>query len=102
MEEYKTEKEFLDKYNPNDYPPFALATDILIFGISSVDDDNYKKLDNKKMSILLIKRDTYPYKDKWCLPGGFVNIDEDLEDAPKRILKRDGLNENEAKSQNNA
>ena len=89
MEEYKTEKEFLDNYNPNDYPPFALATDILIFGISSVDDDNYKKLDNKKMSILLIKRDTYPYKDKWCLPGGFVNIDEDLEDAPKRILKRE-------------
>ena len=89
MEEYKTEKEFLENYNPSDYPPFALATDILIFGISSVDDDNYKKLDNKKMSIWLIKRDTHPFKDKWCLPGGFINIDEDLEAAPKRILKRE-------------
>ena len=41
------------------------------------------------MSILLVKRTNYPFKDKWCLPGGFVNIDENLEDAPKRILERE-------------
>lgn len=41
------------------------------------------------MSILLIKRDNYPFKDKWCFPGGFINIDEDLDEAPKRILKRE-------------
>jgi len=87
--EYKNEKDFLKNYNPSDYPQFAVSTDILVFGISSIDDDDYKKLDNKKMSILLIKRDTYPYKDKWCLPGGFVKLDEDLESAPKRILKNE-------------
>jgi ADP-ribose pyrophosphatase YjhB (NUDIX family) len=89
MEEYKTEKEFLEKYNPLDYPSFAVTTDILVFGISSEDDTNYKKLDSKKMSILLIKRDTHPFKNKWCLPGGFVNIDENLDEAPKRILKKE-------------
>ena len=89
MKEYKSEEEFLRDYNPNSYPPFAVATDILIFGISSKDHSDYRKLDSKKMSILLIKRDSYPYKDKWCLPGGFVGIDEDLDDAPKRILKRE-------------
>ena len=36
---------------------------------------------------MLVKRDQYPFKDKWCLPGGFVKIDEDIEDAAKRILK---------------
>ena len=87
--EYKSEEEFLKNYNPNNYPSFAFATDILVFGISSVEDDNYKKLDTKKMSILLVKRDSYPFKDKWCLPGGFVKIDEDIEDAPKRILKQE-------------
>ena len=86
---YKNEGEFLKDYNPNNYPSFALATDILIFSISSVEDNNYKKLDQKKMSILLVKRDTYPYKDRWCIPGGFVGINENLEDAPKRILKNE-------------
>lgn len=89
MEEYKTEEDFLKAYNPADYPSFAVETDILVFGISSVDDSNYKKLDTKKMSILLVKRSTFPFKGKWCLPGGFVGIDEDLDDAPKRILKRE-------------
>ena len=39
------------------------------------------------MSVLLVKRDNYPFKDKWCLPGGFVRYDENLDEAPKRILK---------------
>lgn len=40
------------------------------------------------MSILLVKRTDYPFKDKWCLPGGFLRVnDETLEDAAKRILK---------------
>ena len=87
MNNYKTEEEFLNEYNPKDYPSFAVATDILVFGISSVDDEDYKNLDNKKMSLLLVNRDTHPFINKWCLPGGFVKIDEELEDAPKRILK---------------
>ena len=56
-----TEEDFLKNYNPQDYPSFAVATDILVFGISSTDNEDYIKLDNKKMSILLIKRDTHPY-----------------------------------------
>lgn len=87
MEDYKSEEEFLKAYNPSDYPSFAVETDVLVFGISSFDDSNYKKLDSKKMSVLLVKRDTYPFKGKWCIPGGFVGVDEALDDAPKRILK---------------
>ena len=89
MDEYETEEDFLNNYNPMDYPSFAVSTDILVFGISSVDDINYKKLDEKKMSVLLVKRDSYPFKNKWCLPGGFVKIDEELENAPKRILRNE-------------
>ena len=89
FKEYKSEKEFLDNYNPSNYPSFAVATDILVFGVSTTDDEDYRKLDSKKMSILLVKRSDYPFKGKWCLPGGFVQIDEDLENAPKRILKNE-------------
>ncbi len=89
MNEYESEEEFLKSYNPSDYPSFGVATDILVFGISSESQSNYKKLDAKKMSVLLVKRDSFPFKGKWCLPGGFVGIDEELDNAPKRILKRE-------------
>ena len=84
--EYKTEEEFLKNYDPSIYPRFAVATDIIVFGISSKDKNDYRRLDEKKMSVLLIKRDDYPYKGRWCLPGGFVHIDEDLDEAPRRVL----------------
>ena len=83
---FKTEKEFLKAYNPNDYKRLSMTTDILLFSVSDISQDNYRKTNEKSMSILLVKRDTYPFKDKWCTPGGFLNIDEDLEECPKRIL----------------
>ncbi len=86
---YKSEEEFLKDYNPNDFDRLSLTVDILVFSISNEEVSNYRKTDKKKMSILLVKRDDYPYKDKWCLPGGFVGIDEDIEDAPYRILKNE-------------
>ena len=86
---YKTEEEFLKNYNPNNFERLSMTADILIFSVSNEEEENYRKTDKKKMSILLVKRDNYPFKDKWCLPGGFVGIDENLDDAPKRILKNE-------------
>ena len=86
---YKTEEEFLKEYNPNDYDRLSVTVDILILSVSNEEDMNYRKTDKKKMSILLVKRDDYPFKDKWCLPGGFVKINEALDDAPVRILKNE-------------
>lgn len=86
---YKSEEEFLKSYNPEDYDRLSLTVDILLFSVSSEIKDNYRKTEDKKMSILLVKRTDYPYKDRWCLPGGFVGIDEDLDKAPNRILKNE-------------
>ena len=87
--EYKSEEEFLRDYDPNQFDRLSLTTDILIFSVSDEIEKNYRKLSKKYFSILLVKRDTYPFKDKWCLPGGFIKIDEDIEDAATRILEEE-------------
>ncbi len=86
---YKSEEEFLKAYNPEEYDRLSLTTDILVLSISDEEVSNYRKTSKKHMSVLLVKRKDYPFKDKWCLPGGFLNIDEDLEDCPRRILSRE-------------
>ena len=86
---YSSEEEFLKDYDSSNFEKLSMTTDILIFSVSNEEVDNYRKTDKKKMSILLVKRDNYPFKDKWCLPGGFIGIDEDLDEAPKRILKNE-------------
>ena len=84
--EYTSEQEFLKDYDPSRFDRLSLTTDILIFSVSDGVQENYRKLNQKYFSVLLVKRDNYPFKDKWCLPGGFVKIDEDIEDAATRIL----------------
>lgn len=88
--EYKTEEEFLKDYNPKDYDQLSMTSDILLISVSDQEQTNYRKTSKKMMSILLVKRDDYPYKDKWCLPGGFLNPKtETLEECAKRVLKKE-------------
>ena len=90
MIEYKSEEEFLKNYNSSNYEKLSMTADILIVSVSSKETKNYRKTDKKMMSILLVKRDDYPYKDKWCLPGGFLNPKEEtLEECARRVLKRE-------------
>ncbi len=43
----------------------------------------------KDNQILLIKRKNDPYKDKWAMPGGFVEYGERTEDAVLREVKEE-------------
>lgn len=82
------EAEFLKNYNVKDFEQLSMTADIVLISVSDEKSTNYRKTDKKKMSILLIKRDNYPYKDKWCLPGGFLDVNnETLEECAKRVLK---------------
>ena len=42
--------------------------------------------DEKALKVLLIKRNITPHKNKWSLPGGFIQEDEKLEEAAVRIF----------------
>ncbi|WP_257666351.1 NUDIX hydrolase [Parapedobacter tibetensis] len=54
-----------------------VAVDCIIFGFDGYD-----------LKLLLIKRGFDPEKDKWSLMGGFVQSDENPEDAASRVLKQ--------------
>jgi 8-oxo-dGTP diphosphatase len=58
-----------------DWPRPMVTVDAAVFRISS-----------GKISLLLINRKNEPYKGQWAIPGGFVDMDEELEDAVVREL----------------
>lgn len=59
----------------------ALAVDALIFAIN-----------DGRLDVLLIKISQGPYKNKWALPGGLVQLDENLDQAAEKVLaKKAGL-----------
>lgn len=42
---------------------------------------------NNALQVLLVKRLNEPFKDKWAIPGGYVRLSENLDDAALRVLK---------------
>jgi len=85
----KNEREFLSEYDVNIYDRPSVTNDIIIFTTGDRIEENSRKVPKKGMQILLIKRDDYPYKGKWAIPGGFVKNDESLEDGALRKLKEE-------------
>lgn len=90
MSEERTEdiKEFLNNYNPNDYERPSVTVDMLLFTVSK-NNIIQNTDDNMKLKLLLIQRKNHPYKGDWAIPGGFVDINEDLEKAVYRELKEE-------------
>ncbi|MCL2826074.1 MAG: NUDIX domain-containing protein [Eggerthellaceae bacterium] len=65
--------------------PF-ITTDATVFSISTKASDSYRRLPDCSLNLLLYQRAEQPYYGKWCLPGGFLNIDEMPEDNICRKL----------------
>ncbi|MEN8256836.1 MAG: NUDIX domain-containing protein [Thermodesulfobacteriota bacterium] len=58
-----------------EYPHPAVTVDCVVFG-----------LDEEDLKVLLIKRNLDPFQGRWALPGGFVRLEENLEEAARREL----------------
>lgn len=65
--------------------PFV-TTDAVVFTVSTQEQDSYRKLPLTSLNLLLYQRKDSPFPNKWCLPGGFLNIDEMPEENIRRKL----------------
>jgi len=61
-----------------DWPRPMVTVDAVVFTYSG-----------DRAKVLLINRGKEPFKGKWALPGGFVDMDEELEDAVLRELEEE-------------
>lgn len=63
----------MNYYSSN--PKFYISVDCIIFGFNQ-----------GELSLLLLKRNFEPAQGEWSLMGGFVQSDESVNDAAKRVL----------------
>jgi 8-oxo-dGTP diphosphatase len=71
----------IEKISHLDYFNIAVSVDCVIFGY-----------DDKRLKVLLIKSDLKEFEGLWSLLGDLLKPDEDLEEAPYRVLQeRTGL-----------
>ena len=63
---------------PRKHPQADVAVDAVIFRLD---------LEAQALRVLLVERATTPYKGSWALPGGYIRIDESLEDSVHRVLE---------------
>ena len=61
-----------------DWPRPMVTVDAVVFSLAE-----------GNTQVLLVNRGREPYKGKWAVPGGFVEIDEELEDAVARELQEE-------------
>lgn len=85
------ERYYLENYDPNKYPKPSVTVDFIV-NVAGV-------------GVLFIKRKNYPYKGRWALPGGFLDVgrentlqaalrelkEETSLDVPESMVKLEGV-----------
>jgi 8-oxo-dGTP diphosphatase len=72
------EAAWLESYDPEQFPPFGVTVDVVLLTVR-----------HGVFSVLLVERDTHPFRGALALPGGFVLPEEDLDEAAVRRLERE-------------
>ena len=72
-----SEQEFLAQYDASAFPHPSVAVDVAVVTAHE-----------GALHAFLVQRDEHPHQNRWALPGGFVGIDESLDEAAVRVLTR--------------
>ena len=67
-----------ETYDPSKYERPSVTVDVAIFS-----------LQESELHVLLVQRRKWPFEGRWAIPGGFINIDESLEQAARRELEEE-------------
>lgn len=70
------EQEFLAAYDASQFPHPSVSVDVAVLTV-----------DADRLRAVLVQRAEHPDRDRWSLPGGFVRMDESLDDAAARVLE---------------
>ncbi|HNP84705.1 MAG: NUDIX hydrolase [Chloroflexi bacterium SZAS-1] len=67
-----------ETYDPTRYERPSVTVDVVVF-----------TLQDHELHVLLVKRKHWPYEGHWALPGGFINMNESIEQAARRELEEE-------------
>lgn len=82
IEDYKqTKKDTYDKP--------SVTADIVLFTVAETPSMDSRKRAILDLQVLLLQRDTFPFKGYWSLVGGFMQTTEHLDDAVNYSLNRE-------------
>lgn len=87
-------EEFLEAYDPYRYQTPSCTTDAVVFSCIGE-----LKPSMEGLKILLVKRSNHPTIGFWALPGGFIDLKENLDDTARRELLEETGVENLAMEQ---
>jgi 8-oxo-dGTP diphosphatase len=71
-------EETAETYDASRYERPSVTVDVVIFTLLE-----------QELHVLLVKRKRWPFEGHWAIPGGFINMDESLEQAARRELEEE-------------
>lgn len=83
----KEDEKFLELYSDSEYDKPSVTVDAVIFRLKDKENNNYRKLAEKKLQVFLSKRNYSPYKDKYGVIGTFVDLKNELNKTLKLCVE---------------